>query len=368
MRCYDASVLREYLDQELESDRMIEVETHLRDCPVCRQKFKNLMDNDNFVNSLLAEHMGQNEMNAAGQKDAWTKLNSRIKGENKRRLGELNKKYRRIAAAAAVVIFLAGSLSFSSVRGAVAEFLSVFRVEKVQTISISPQDMSQIEQAIRRGVGHIDVKDFGTINVSGQEEFIDNLSPAEAQKMLGYTVLTPSVEGYDEPAAGVEKFGHKSFNLNVEKVNQLITSLGGTKLLPEELDGREFTIEGFAGINLHYDSSQGLPAFSLSAMKSPELVVPGGVDVAEVRDALLSLPFWPQDIKQQLAGIDDWQHTVVVPNYGQAKEIMVRGSKGIMSSDKRGNTCLLWVENGIIYTLDGQMSQDKALEIAESTK
>ncbi|MGE5396918.1 MAG: DUF4367 domain-containing protein, partial [Chitinophagales bacterium] len=87
-----------------------------------------------------------------------------------------------------------------------------------------------------------------------------------------------------------------------------------------------------------------------------------------VRDALLSLPFWPDNLKQQLLGIDDWQHTLVLPDTGDGSAVTVRGQQGMIMSSPSGNTDLVWLEDGVVYNLEGQMSQTQIMELAESLR
>ncbi|MGE5396218.1 MAG: anti-sigma factor family protein, partial [Chitinophagales bacterium] len=312
MACYESPALREYLDRELSPELASQVEKHLEGCSSCRGKLQRLMENDRFVGSALSKYHADFKEENFSAHAGWTGLEARIKKERTRRLKEMTWKYRRVAAVAAITLCLAGSLAFGNVRGAVADFLSVFRVEKVQTITVSQQDMEQIAQAVQSGIGEIDIKDFGTINVSGKEEYLSNLSPAEARETVGFDVMTPDSGTYGQPLINVQKSPEMSLNLNVAKVNQTITSLGGTQLLPEDLQDKTFNIKIHPVISMLYFKN-GEPAVTLSASRSPEMEVPGGVDVLAVRDALLSLPFWPDNVKQQLQGIDDWQHTMVLP-------------------------------------------------------
>ncbi|MGE5422133.1 MAG: zf-HC2 domain-containing protein [Ignavibacteriales bacterium] len=369
MPCYDSSILRAYIDKEISHESAAKIARHLEECGDCTARYEEILNNDKFVSSMLAEHLDETEMHETIREEAWAKLNAGIKNQKKRRLMELSTKYRRIAAAAAITICLVGSMSFGNVRNAVGEFLSVFRVEKIQTISITPQEMAQIQDAIEKGVGRIDIEKFGSLEAVGKEEALNNTTLAEAEKTAGFKVLTPQAPGYDKPVINVQKFARKDLTLNIEYVNDLIAKLGGSKLLPAELDGKTFSISMSPLVDITYNSEEAQPPISLVAMRSPEMAVPGGVEVAEVRDALLGLPFWPSEIKQQLTGINDWQHTMLLPDAGQTSKVAVRGSQGVFFQDpSKYQSQLIWLENGVVYSLIGPLSQDKAVEIAESLK
>lgn len=368
MSCWDSSILRAYIDRELEPDTVAEIEKHLAECPECAHRYETLINNDRFINTVFTEHLDEIHMAEGNKNEAWNKLNARIKIQNKRRLFELSTKYRRIAVAAVVAVCLVGSMSFAGVRGAVGEFLSVFRVEKIQTISITPQEMAQIQSAVEKGVGRIDIDKFGSLEVFGKDEAVNDITLAEAEKQVDFKLLAPQGEDYAAPKVNVQKYARKDFTLNVGYVNELITKLGGEKLLPAEIDGKTFSISMSPSVDLTYSTDKGMPLFSLMEMKSPEMAVPGGIEVEPVKDALLGLPFWPEEIKQQLSGINDWEHTMVLPDDGKGSRVTVRGCQGMFFSNQAGQTQLIWLEDGVVYCLAGQLSQDKALEIAESMK
>jgi len=55
--------------------------------------------------------------------------------------------YRKLAAAVAAVAFLGILLSFAPVRAVAAQFLTLFRVQKIETVGISAEDLNRIQRA-----------------------------------------------------------------------------------------------------------------------------------------------------------------------------------------------------------------------------
>ncbi len=324
---------------------------------------------------MLSEHLEEIELSNTFKEESWIRLkfqlNEARRPKEKRKSPGISRGGRRLVAAA-VVLLLVGGFSLGSVRGVVADLLSVFRIDRIQTIAISPEEMDQIDQALQNGIGQIDIENLGTFKVNGSQETIRDCSLAVAEDNLGGKLLTPVLEGYGEPQVSVMKYPQQSLTLNVPGINQTIKNLGGTRLLPQELDRQTITLSQYPQVTLNYQSP-GLPAVSMFQMRSPELAVPGSVKVEEVRDALLSLPFWPDGIRQQLAAINDWKNTVVIPTTADIKPVTVRGYQGIIWNDPEpapdsASTTILWSENGIIYSISGQLSQEQILEIAEGMK
>lgn len=368
MGCLDIHILREYLDRELEPEEMKLVQNHLKDCSKCQQELKVITDNDRFVNSVLSQYAEEVEEVTPGTGDAWNRMKTKIISDHKRRLWGLNTRYVRAAVAAAVTLCIVGTLSFGGVRGALADLLTIFRVEKIQTISITPQEITQMEEAIRNGIGNINVENFGQIKVDGkQESTICSLE--EAQGLVDFRIKTPPREGYVPLEARVQKSSQMSLTLDVARVNAMIQSLNGTQLLPAELDHKYFTVNVPNSLSVEYGTPQGLNPFSLTQMRSPELQVPDGVNVEVVRDALLSLPIWPERVRSQLAGINDWQNTIFIPNAGQNSEVLVRGQQGVyITNAGSAKAGLAWSEEGVVYCLYGSFSQEQALQLAESLR
>ena len=79
-------------------------------------------------------------------------------------------KYRAAATAAAIMLALAVTFSFGSVRSAASDLLTIFRVEKVRTINLTPSDLSQIERAFREGAGKVDIENFKLESAGNESE------------------------------------------------------------------------------------------------------------------------------------------------------------------------------------------------------
>lgn len=133
MMCYDEGTLLAYLDGEVATVEASELKRHLATCAKCRQTLAALENDRAFVNGRLARY-------------ARAVVQQQIAGRKTGR-GVLNMldKY-KYWAAAAVVAGLAVSLSFGPVRAVAQEFLTIFRVEKVETVAIDPQKLDQVQR------------------------------------------------------------------------------------------------------------------------------------------------------------------------------------------------------------------------------
>ncbi|AIS53272.1 anti-sigma factor [Thermoanaerobacter kivui] len=353
--CYDEGTLQAYLDNELDEITAKNVEEHLKTCDVCREKLEQLKSINEFTSKALkASNIDLNE--------AWATLNEKLsKNNNKGGMFAMFTKYKKAIAALVVVAFVVSSMLFPPLKNAEAELLNLLRLNKMQVITITPDDIRQIQnQFYNAGVKNISIKDYGEIIKDGSLEG-QQISPDELDKVesiLGYKIKLPADENFEIKHAYISKSEGLEFVLKVDKINELIKAFGGTHLFPKELDRKPIIInfDREISMNLQKKGSE-IDTVTLNILKTPEIVVPEGVDVDKVIDALVNLPFLPENIKRQIAGVTDWKETLPVPlstdNNTEIKEISVRGNKGILIVEKSGPhfVALGWIENGVMYNL-----------------
>ncbi|MGB9780836.1 DUF2275 domain-containing protein [Caldanaerobacter sp.] len=354
--CYDEGTLQAYLDGELDKLTSKNIEEHVKTCSTCRQKLEELK----FINEFTANTLKTSDIDL---NKAWMAFNEKLSKENNKRKGvvSLFTKYKKAIAAALIVAFIAASAFFPPLKNAEAKLLNIFRLDKMQVITITPEDITQIQnQFYDKGIKNISLKDYGEIIKDGSSEG-RQISPDELDKVkseLGYEIKLPADENFEIKHAYISKIEGLEFILKVDKINELIKTFGGTHLFPTELDRKPIIINFGRAIDmdLQKKGSEKIQIV-LDIVKTPEIVVPEGVDVDKVIDALINLPFLPENIKRQIASVTDWKETLPIPmpmdNNTEIKEITLRGNKGILIVEKSGPyfVTLGWTENGVMYNL-----------------
>lgn len=384
MVCYNTGSLQAYLDGEITGSEKAEMEEHIRTCSLCSEKFAQARENQAFASSMLAGYMSSLGRGEVDTSAAW----NRFKGECVHRQDSKNigshtgkgvltmlSRYRAAATAAVVVLALAFSFSFGSVRSAASELLTIFRVEKVQTVNITPEDMTSIEKAMREGAGQVDIENFGKLEFNGNQK-PEKMTMESARGAVDFQLNLPAIlpGGYSGPEIFLESGGTMNLTLNTVNINQFLQSFGSEKLLPDELNGKTFTVEIPAQIIAKYtgvNNSQ----ITVNEGRSPELVAPGS-DVVAIRDALLAIPFLPDNLRSQLASINDWQHTFIVPNVGgSSQEVNVAGAQGVFVKPPEGAnseaghvSSLIWQKDSVVYAVSGSLTLEQALDIANTMK
>ena len=381
MVCYNTGSLQAYLEGEVTAGQKAEIEEHLASCRLCSEKYEKIKENQAFANSRLAGYM---QLLGRGNVDtgaAW----DRFKGGFVHRQGRKRKnayvwkgvltmlsRYRAAATAAVIVLAIAFSFSFGAVRTAASELLTIFRVEKVKIINITPADMASIEEAMREGAGQVDVENFGKLEFNGKMQ-TEKTTMDKASSAVDFIIKLPAaLSGYGEPELYMESGGTMDFTLDTVNTNNFLRSLGSEKLLPDELNGKTFTVKIPALITAEY-RGVGNKEIIIGQGRSPELAAPGS-DLSAIRDALLAIPFLPDNLRSQLASINDWQHTFILPNIeGSSKDVKVGGAEGVFISAPEGSAAgsysgLIWQKDGVVYGISGDLTLEQTLDIANKMK
>lgn len=357
MDCPNEGQLLLYAEKQLTGDESIRIADHLKTCAYCSQKAEEIKQTLNFASQHLLPP-DQARQAKTGQHIVWQNINRHM-NTGKREV--LKMKIKKVTIAAAVVLALVMVGSIPSVQSAAANFLQIFRVQKVDTLTLSPADMEQIEQALRQGTNGqpIDLESFGTIKVDGQQQ-----QTPLSYDQLGSLDFTVKLPGSADPAQGeysLQTIPDVEITPNVSKVNALIQALGSDKLLPETLDGKTFRLKMGKCLVASYGD------FRLVQGPSPELEAPGDANVSDIAQAMIALPIWPDNVKKQLEMVTDWQHTLLIPGQNNEK-VKVQGQDAVLIKD--GSTpVLVWQDNGLVYSLEGCSGKNLDLvEIADNLR
>ena len=131
---------------------------------------------------------------------------------------------------------------------------------------------------------------------------------------------------------------------------------------------------------MHVFQTAGAPPIYVGESRGPELVVPDGVDAAQLRDVLVNLPFLPENVRTQLAAVKDWQSTLIIPSVdGTAHDITIDGTPAVLVSPKSAardlrakmgplpdSATVIWNQDGVIRAVGGAIDEETATSMAKS--
>lgn len=356
--CYEESQLLAYLDEQLSPRESRLVEAHLKNCRRCREVMAQVSeDRDMTTRCLTPYHQAVLNLPVGEPRPFSEADRARAR---KGAVSWMRRYYKWVAAVAAVVAVF----SFTPASSLAAQFLNIFRVEKVQVVHLNAADLAQLGQSLENQQS-VDIDNFGKID----QKPLENADyPAEQRlpkQLNNYSLVDES----SQPGTLV------SITAKVDGINQFLRDLGGKTMLPQELDGKTFHITVPKLFQASYrQEGAGLPSLRVAQTVSPVLEGPPGVDMRVVRDAMLDIPLLPENMKSALKGMDDWTKTLPVPDFDRrAGEINLDGAPGLFVQGRErpdpttgadsgsyfGPSILAWYRNGYWTILEGQSSMTK---------
>ena len=381
--CYDEGRLLAYLDDEVPASDRAEMTEHIAACDECSATAERLRADGEFAAGALAglrpgakvvllptAREDRRSAAPAGRPAAWTR-------------------YAVVAAVAALVL---ASFAFAPVRSAAADLLRVFRVQNVQTVNLTEADLSNIQNALKSGSGHVDLESLGEAWIEGGQAAAKPVTLPQAQAAVDFPIVLPK-DAPGTPTLTLQPAATYRFKLHVPAINAALETYGSDRVLPDSLDGKVFTVNVPPVVLASYGSSPVEYAKTLTAGKptgaapvfvgqtrGPELVVPEGVDAAQLRGVLVNLPFLPQSVRDQLASVKDWQSTLIIPNVnGTARDITIDGVPAVLVSPRSAardlrakmgplpdSATVIWNQGGVIRAVGGAIDEETATNMAKS--
>ena len=269
---------------------------------------------------------------------------------------------RRWTFAVAVLLILAFSFTFPSVRAAASEFFGLFRVQKFAAVSISPEQIALFEKLAEEGLNP------GEMHINqepGAETPVDSLAEAGAIAGLPPRTLT----NFDSPESiKVIDGGSGSFIIDLAGARAIVEATGNDPLLlPESIDGARINVVAFPSIEQAWQDEK----IWLIQTTSPLVEYPEDIaDQTVLAEAFLQVLGLDEAEAQRLAQDIDWTSTLLLPLPSDAvsyQEITVDGVSGMALQDIDSiNSAIIWEKEGIIYLLQGEESPADLQALAAS--
>ena len=381
MKCEDIGFIQAYLDGELNRDERKQYIQHLDQCKSCQQKLEEMNKLNQWAQVVLDDeftNVGQDvdikvdrawktfEQNIQNYKTEETNSEESKKKGRWHNMKKSSKRWITAAAAAAVVCV---SLTVPEVRAGASNLLSIFRVKDVQFVQLTDSDLREIEGWISnveegeksiKGIGKIGIKDNGS---KKDAHFQSDQQAREA----GYAV--PKVpNGYRVTNVDVNPSFIMQFELDTEKANKLLKQLQSNTQFESALNGKQFSITVPESVRTQIEAEGNV--FFYNVIDAPKISVPEGVDVTKLQKTVLELPIIPTNVKTQLAGIQDWTHTLPIPYVAKGakvSETKVQGVKAVLYNTDYENV-LIWEKDGKMHMIEQYKEQGKDMNASDLIK
>jgi hypothetical protein len=279
---------------------------------------------------------------------------------------------------------LAISLMFPATRGFAQRLLATLRVERVQTINL---DFSAMNTGVSSQPLEMLAKmlsDNAVVTTNEKETRAD--SQAAATQAAGFPVRMLSLRT-DEPTFSVS--GAHAFHLTLDRsrLQDVLDQAGRPDLLlPATLDGATVSVEVPRAVALTYgnckkgdqqdpgESPSTNPCLMVMQAPSPIINVPSDLNIQQLAEIGLQLAGWSPVKAREFCQTVDWKSTLVlpIPRTVQSYEtVSINGVRGTLmhfpeSNPKRPSFALIWVDDGMIYSLIGKGESSSAVQLASS--
>jgi Putative zinc-finger len=391
MDCPNESMLRAYLDAELNAAETAELKKHLQMCPVCEARLKALSSTAQRVTSQLASLTGPPSALEANPQIALARLRAQLGAPEERvpffaRIFAWRWRYAWAGSLAPAILVI--SLMFPAGRSFAQRLLATLRVERVQPLSLDLQ-------AFDNGSSHQSLEALARLLSSNAVVTMNEKeSPADTQvaasQAAGFPVRLLSART-DTPTFEVS--GAHAFHLTLDRtrLQDILDEAGRPDLLlPATIDGATVSVQVPRAVAVQYgdcpkarqqpasgptsSSAPADPCLVLLEAPSPVINVPSDLNIQQLAEIGLELAGWDAVKATEFCQSVDWKTTLVlpIPHHVQSYEtVNINGIRGTLmqfanSRNEHASFGLIWVDGGIIYGLIGQNQAASAVQLASS--
>ena len=294
-----------------------------------------------------------------------------------------------------IVLILTLILAIPGTRALASEFLKLFRVQQVTVVPVDFTGMQQLD-----GVVGTDISQLISDSITMQKAPSDPVNAAnaeEASQLAGFTVRAP--QNMNASRISVMSGADFTFTIDRAKAQALLDEAGRSDLaLPEEVDGADVSVKIPSSVSIAFGTcpepsndsetaremareseGSGSPGrmyadcIIFAQIPSPEVSAPASLDISKLAQLGLEFTGMTPEEAAQFTSTVDWTSTLIVPiprNAASYQQVTVDGVTGTLierPSDDAPQFALLWIKNGIIYTIGGLGSNSqKAIDIANA--
>lgn len=377
--------VRAALDGELGEERR----QHLEMCGECRRREGQMRGAGEGTERLLRSLQAAEERGPSARQ-AWAKFTQKIaqgKEHPVKRTWFTNPLFRYGAAALALLVLV---LTIPSTRALAGELLKLFRVQEVTVV---PVDFTGLEQLTGDGDLGNRFTDLISDSIDMQKEPGDPIqaaNAAEASQLAGFEVRLPA--GASPSQIYVSQGAAFSMKIDRARTQALLDEAGRSDLvLPESVDGANISVGISPSVSAAFgtcpkpgsdvvgNSEQSRTerlypdCVILAQIPSPTVNAPADLDIEALARLGLEFTGMSSEEAAEFTRTVDWTSTLVVPipqNASTHEQVSVDGVTGTLIQRSGGEMpqfALLWVKDGIIYTISGLgANAQQAIEMANS--
>jgi hypothetical protein len=392
----DDGQIRAYIDGELaEGPNRAADAQHIAGCPTCQARLAELKAQASLVSQNLAfltpPAEGAPSASDRAAQRALAQFHNRLHLQKENPMKNSFFRRRTLWVGLTVFIVLVIGLSIPSGFAWAGQFLSLFRVQQVTVLPIDPTGLAQLKNSstLAQQMGELLAKSITFEKKPGEP--IPAASADEASKLAGFTVRLPA-SPTSQPSLTVQPGAAFEFTVDRNHAQALLDESGHTDLiLPQSLDNANISVNIPDAVSAAYGNCPTLQNTAsdpdiqgtagrlttscviLAEMPSPTVDAPPDINFQQLAQIGLEFTGMSPEQAQEVSKNIDWTSSLVIPlpkNAASYQNVTVDGVSGVLiqrAPDDAPEFALIWVKDGIIYTIGGLGNNSaQAIEMANS--
>jgi len=377
--------LHAYFSQEMRAPEQERAAAHLHTCPDCRTALDQIESRFSRVAARL-DTLAPARNLTPSPTQAYVRLQQKLQKEPTMFQKLFSPKLRPALATGLIIALFALfalALTVPSIRAAAVEFLGLFRVQQIEVVEFNPANLPQnLDNSIR----NLDQLLADEVKIEESGDPVEVANAAEASALAGFNVILPQgLQG--DTRLTVQPETTASFTVNLALWQGLLEEVGRSDIqIPAELDGQTLTFHADKSVTfaagtclLDKKDYEEVPyerrnCTLLIQTPSPTIDAPPTLPIHEIGQAALQLLGMSAEEAASFSAKIDWTTTLLipVPSGSDYREVTVQGVPGTIFfgryEEARTQYNLMWVKDGIVYSLSGPGGVSDALELANSLK
>jgi hypothetical protein len=345
-------------------------QAHFDQCADCKARFNAIANEARATTALLRvpafEPQGRTAF-AAVQARITREETARPPRWYERWLVRTSPRWRPMATPAVALLLAAVLLTGLGVSGVAQSLVRIFEPKQIVAVQVSPSDFAKPGALL----------DYGQVKWQPEPPKLQQLADAAAaQAQSGLPVLMPASlpNGVSGPVSyGVVSRASGSLTFDAARLQASALKAGvHVSPMPSTVDGSTLVVNGGPALIEVWGFSSTTETANVPTLVIAQTRVPtvdsNGATAAQLEDYLLSQPGVPPEIAAQVRAIKDPSTTLPIPipkGMATTESVQVNGTSGLLIKAVLG-AGVVWVKNGVIYAVGGQLTPDQVLAIATS--
>jgi hypothetical protein len=355
----DEGDLRAFLDFELSRARQTRLERHLNHCPACSARLATIASNIAETSARLGP--------------LWLDYaSSPIVPLNWEEVIPMRSTKRRILSVAittSVVALLVTTVAVPSMRAVAADWLSVFRTERIAVVQVDSAELTAALQGAQGSLTPELARQLAHVTGPAQMPAVIPMAQAEAADLVGPLRRPAKLPaGLSPEPSSIDGIRSATYTMqpDVDAINAWLSSQGLPARLSSKVKGQTYQVTTPMGVIQTWQGTGNRPFF-LAQGVGLQIFGTGSLDLQSIAALVAQIAGVPASITEQIGKLPDLGQTMVLPvGPGIGEQVKVGGTTGVYypAHEGRNGSAVVWSVNGRTFVVGGDFSLAELLAAA----